>query len=133
EESCRSRIGAAMNPIDVAAFGHWTWTARPVEQIADGITRQMFTGERLMICRLSFAPGVVTSLHRHPHEQVTLVERGRVRFRVAGADREASAGDVLFFPSGIEHGATILDEPAVLVDIFSPPRLDFLPAREKDA
>jgi quercetin dioxygenase-like cupin family protein len=38
----------------------------------------------------------------------------------------ASAGDVLVFPSGIEHGATMLEEPVVLVDIFSPPREDFL-------
>ena len=122
-----------MNPTDLAAFGHWNWMARPVEQIASGITRQMFTSERLMICRLSFAPGVVTSVHSHPNEQVTFVERGRIRFHVAGRDRFAAAGDVLFFPSGIEHGATILEEPAVLVDIFSPPRLDFLPPREKDA
>jgi quercetin dioxygenase-like cupin family protein len=122
-----------VNPTDVTAFGHWNWTACPVEQIADGITRQLIPGARLMICRLSLAPGVVTAVHSHPHEQMTLVERGRVRFHVAGADRFAVAGDVLLFPSGIEHGATILDEPAVLVDIFSPPRLEFLPPGEKDA
>jgi quercetin dioxygenase-like cupin family protein len=86
-----------------------------------------------MICRLSLAPGVVTAVHSHPHEQMTLVERGQVRFHVAGADRVAVAGDVLLFPSGIEHGATILDEPAVLVDIFSPPRLDFLAPRGEGA
>lgn len=116
----------------LVAFGQWNWTACPSEQIADGIARQMLSGERLMICRLSLSPGVVTAVHSHPHEQITLVERGRVRFHVAGADRIAAAGDVLLFPSGIEHGATILDEPAVLVDIFSPPRQDFAPPRETD-
>lgn len=122
-----------MNPTDLAAFGHSNWASCPVEQVADGITRQLISGERLMICRLSLAPGVVTAVHSHPHEQMTLVERGQVRFRVAGADRVAVAGDVLLFPSGIEHGATILDEPAVLVDIFSPPRLDFLAPRGEGA
>ena len=122
-----------MNPTDLAAFGHWNWAACPVERVADGITRQLISGERLMICRLSLAPRVVTAVHSHPHEQMTLVERGRVRFHVAGADRIAVAGDVLLFPSGIEHGATILDEPAVLVDIFSPPRLDFLAPRGEGA
>ena len=122
-----------MNPTDLAAFGHSNWASCPVEQVADGITRQLISGERLMICRLSLAPSVVTAVHSHPHEQMTLVERGRVRFHVAGADRLAVAGDVLLFPSGIEHGATILDEPAVLVDIFSPPRLDFLAPRGEGA
>jgi quercetin dioxygenase-like cupin family protein len=105
------------------------WSDVPVERIAHGVSRQMLSGVRVMVCRLTFEPGVVTSVHRHSHEQMTLVERGRVRFRVDGADHVAGEGDVLVFPSGIEHGATILDEPAVLIDIFSPPREDFLPAR----
>jgi 2-deoxy-D-gluconate 3-dehydrogenase len=119
-----------MNPLGLAASGHWNWSAAPVERIAEGIERQILSGDRLMICRLSFAPRVVTPVHSHPHEQMTLIERGRVRFHVSGADRVAAPGDVLLFPSGVEHGATILDEPAVLIDIFSPPREDFLPARD---
>jgi hypothetical protein len=35
---------------------------------------------------------------------------------------------VLHFPSRCEHGATILDEEVVLIDIFTPVREDFLPA-----
>jgi quercetin dioxygenase-like cupin family protein len=111
----------------------WNWSACPVERIAQGVERQMLSGERLMICRLSFAPGVITAVHSHPHEQMTIVERGRVRFHVAGAEQVAGEGDVLLFPPGVEHGATILDEPAVLVDIFSPPREDFLAPRGADA
>jgi unsaturated pyranuronate lyase len=117
-----------MNRAHLADFGQWNWAASPAERIADGISRQIIGGERIMICRLSFAPGVVTAVHSHPHEQMTLVERGRVRFRAGGQDRLAGPGDVLLFPSGLEHGATILDEPAVLIDVFSPPREDFLPS-----
>ena len=35
------------------------WTTIPSESIAEGITRQMMWGDRMMICRLTFAPGVV--------------------------------------------------------------------------
>ncbi len=122
-----------MSHADLAAFGRWNWAACPVEPVADGITRQMIAGARVMVCRLSFAPGVVTAVHSHAHEQMTLVERGRVRFTVAGEDHVAGPGDVLLFPSGIEHGARILDEPAVLIDIFSPPREDFLPGGGRHA
>jgi quercetin dioxygenase-like cupin family protein len=103
------------------------WTSIPVEQIAEGIERQMVWGDHVMVCRLRFAPHTVTAVHSHPHEQITMVERGRVDFFVEGQRRTASAGDVLVFPSNIQHGATILDEEVVLVDIFSPLREDFLP------
>ena len=103
------------------------WTTIPARQIADGIKRQMMWGDRVMVCRLRCAPRVVTAVHSHPHEQVTLVERGRVRFTVDGTEYVASTGDVLHFRSGCQHGATMLDEEVVLIDIFSPVRADFLP------
>jgi quercetin dioxygenase-like cupin family protein len=110
-------------------FQHCDWSSIPVEQIADGIERQMIWGEQLMVCRLRIAPRVVTAIHAHPHEQITLVERGTVRFTIAGQERVSSAGDVLHFPSQCEHGATMLEEEVVLIDIFSPVREEFLPSR----
>jgi quercetin dioxygenase-like cupin family protein len=109
-------------------YQHLPWDAIPAEAIAPGIERRMIWGERLMICRLRFEPHVVTAVHSHPHEQMTIVERGRVRFTIDGTERIASTGDVLHFPPNVLHGATILDEEVVLVDIFSPVREDFLPA-----
>lgn len=105
---------------------HTDWTSVPVEQLDEGIQRQMIVGEKVMICRLRFAPNVVTPAHDHPHEQMTLVERGRVLFTIGDEQRIAKAGDVLHFPSGMWHGATMLDEEVILVDIFSPIREDFL-------
>lgn len=105
---------------------HTDWTSIPVEQLEEGIQRQMILGENLMICRLRFAPNIVTPAHDHPHEQMTLVEKGRVLFTIGSEQRIAKAGDVLHFPSGTWHGATMLDEEVILVDIFSPIREDFL-------
>ncbi|MBO0726516.1 MAG: cupin domain-containing protein [Blastocatellia bacterium] len=105
---------------------HWDWDSVPVEELGGGVSRQMIVGERLMVCRLRFAPQVVTSAHDHPHEQITLVERGRVRFIIGNEERIAQAGDVLHFPPGLWHGATMLDEEVVLIDIFTPLREDFL-------
>ena len=107
-------------------FQHRDWTSIPAERIAHGIERQMIWGDHLMVCRLRIAPRVVTAVHAHPHEQITLVERGRLRFTVGGTDRLSSAGDILHFPAHCEHGATMLDEEVVLIDIFSPVRSDFL-------
>lgn len=115
------------SPESLAPFQHRDWATLPIEQLADGIARQMVWGERVMVCRLMFQPHVVTPVHSHPHEQITIVERGRVDFTIDGQTRTAAAGDILHFPSGIPHGATMLEEEVVLIDIFSPIREEFLP------
>ena len=102
------------------------WTKIPVEDVANGIKRQMVVGENVMVCRLTFDPFVVTDVHTHPHEQMTLVIKGKVRFTIDGLTVIAAPGDVLHFPPHNEHGATMLDEEVVLIDIFSPIREDFL-------
>ena len=104
------------------------WTKVPVEQVAEGIKRQMVVGEKVMVCRFTFDPFVVTDVHTHPHEQMTLVVKGKVRFTIDGLTVIAAPGDVLHFPSHNQHGATMLDEEVVLIDIFSPIREDFLGA-----
>jgi quercetin dioxygenase-like cupin family protein len=105
---------------------HTDWSSVPVKQLEPGIERQMIVGENLMICRLRLSPNVVTPAHGHLHEQMTIIERGRVLFTIGDEQRIASAGDVLHFPPGTWHGATMLDEEVILVDIFSPIREDFL-------
>ena len=110
----------------LATAQHENWQNIPIKNIAEGIERQMIVGENLMVCRLRFAPHVDTPAHDHPHEQLTFVERGRVRFIIGDQECIAQAGDVLHFPSGCWHGATMLDEEVVLIDIFTPLREDFL-------
>jgi len=102
------------------------WNSIESESPAPGIRRQMVIGKNIMICRFTFEPFVVTPEHTHPHEQVTLVVQGKVRFTIEGTERIMSPGDVLHFPSNNRHGATMLDEEVVLIDIFSPIREDFL-------
>jgi quercetin dioxygenase-like cupin family protein len=109
---------------------HLNWSSIPIEHPAEGIERQMVVGDHMMICRFRFAPLLVTPQHAHPHEQMTIVVSGRVRFFVEGAERIALPGDVLHFPSNCRHGATMLDEAVVLIDIFTPVREDFLETRD---
>ena len=108
------------------AAQHLNWATIPVESPSEGIARQMVVGQNLMICRFRFAPFLATPEHRHPHEQTSLVISGRVRFFIEGEERICEPGDVLHFPSNCLHGATMMDEEVVLIDIFTPLREDFL-------
>jgi quercetin dioxygenase-like cupin family protein len=102
------------------------WSKIESEQTAPGITRQMVVGQNVMMVRFTFEPFLVTPQHTHPHEQMTLVAKGRVKFFINGEEHIVSAGNVLHFPPHTLHGATMMDEEVVLIDIFSPIREDFL-------
>src|SRR6185295_8012328 len=115
-------------PLSVPLIGaqHVNWSSVPVEQVAEGIERQMVVGVNLMIIRFRFAPFLVTPEHDHPHEQMSIVVSGRVRFFIEGTERIASPGDILHFPPNCWHGATMMDEEVILIDVFTPVREDFL-------
>ena len=104
----------------------WNWADVAGTVLRDGVVRQMIYGDRLMVCRLTIAAGTALAAHRHPHEQITIVESGRVRYVLGTDEREFGPGDVILLPGEFWHGATVLDEPAVLIDIFTPLREDFL-------
>lgn len=104
----------------------YRWDGVPKERVAEGLERQMIHGPRLMVCRLRFDANVETPVHTHPHEQLTLVESGRVLCTVGDEQAVVGPGTVLLLPGGVRHGATSLDEGAVLIDVFTPPREDFL-------
>lgn len=95
--------------------------------------RTMAAGERLMQMFVEFQPGAAVPEHRHHHEQISHVLRGRIRFDLAAAGPEhparsveLAAGDTLPIPGDVPHGATALDEGALLIETFTPPREDLL-------
>lgn len=102
------------------------WSRIKKDNPAPGIQRQMVVGQNVMMVRFTFEPFLVTPEHTHPHEQMTLVVQGKVKFFIEGEVKIVSPGDVLHFPPHNRHGATMLDEEVVLIDIFSPIREDFL-------
>jgi quercetin dioxygenase-like cupin family protein len=124
--SVTQQSGEAQSGVPGAVALHTDWSSIPVERPSEGIERQIVVGERVMVCRFRFAPLLVTPEHSHPHEQMSLVVSGRVRFFIEGEERIAVPGDVLHFPPDCWHGATMMEEEVVLIDIFSPVREDFL-------
>jgi quercetin dioxygenase-like cupin family protein len=122
-------IAEAAGSALIGGAQHLNWSSIPIEHPAEGIERQMVVGEQLMICRFRFAPFLATPEHTHPHEQMSMVISGRVRFFIEGEERLALPGDVLHFPSNCLHGATMMEEEVVIIDIFTPLREDFLEAR----
>jgi quercetin dioxygenase-like cupin family protein len=97
----------------------------PVEKVTDKISRRVLSGDKEMVVWWSMTAGVHAAAHQHPHEQVFWMLKGRMEFRLGHERRTCVAGDVGLIPGGVEHEAWFPEDTEV-VDIFSPPREDFL-------
>jgi quercetin dioxygenase-like cupin family protein len=72
--------------------------------------------------------GCIVPKHSHENEQLTWILEGALRFWIGEDESETidlHAGEVLHIPSNVPHKALAL-ENTLDVDIFSPPRADWL-------
>lgn len=106
---------------------HERWAEVALEQVAEGITRKVISGDRMMIAQIFLAEGVVVPMHSHDNEQISYIQEGAARFWVGEEEEEmvVRAGEVLHIPSGVPHKAEALEDTLSL-DVFSPPRQDWL-------
>jgi quercetin dioxygenase-like cupin family protein len=110
---------------------HHVWNDVPLEELSDTIRRRVITGDRMMIAHVYLKEGAVVPMHQHENEQITYILEGALRFRIQdGADGgergvTVKAGQVLHIPSNVPHEATALED-TLDVDVFSPPRADWL-------
>jgi quercetin dioxygenase-like cupin family protein len=104
------------------------WEDMPKEQLSDSLSRRLITGDRMMLAHVYINKGCIVPRHSHGNEQITYILEGALRFWL-GADGEEEvvvrAGEVLYIPSNLPHMAEALED-TLDVDIFSPPRQDWL-------
>lgn len=104
------------------------WDEMPVEQVTDLLGRRLVTGERIMLAHVYLERGCVVPRHAHENEQMTYILEGALRFWIGDAGDEeivVCAGEVLHIPCGVPHRAEALED-TLDVDVFSPPRSDWL-------
>jgi quercetin dioxygenase-like cupin family protein len=105
--------------------GYSSLASVPEERISDKISRRVVAGERGMVVWWSFKAGAHAAAHKHPHEQIFWMLKGKMEFRLGSERRVCVAVDVAVIPGGVEHEGWILEDTDV-IDVFSPPRADFL-------
>jgi quercetin dioxygenase-like cupin family protein len=104
------------------------WDDMPKEQVTDLLSRRLITGERMMLAHVYLDKGCIVPRHSHENEQITYILEGALRFWLGEDEQEqvvVRAGEVLLIPSNLPHKAEALED-TLDVDIFSPPRQDWL-------
>ena len=82
-------------------------------------------GEKTMIVEVFFEMGSEGAAHEHPHEQLSYCLEGEFEFSVGTTTHRMNPGDSILIPGGSRHGVKCLAKGRLL-DVFSPPREDFL-------
>ena len=93
--------------------------------IWDGIVARTVEGDGLTLAVVELDPAAVVAEHGHENEQLGIVLRGSVDFRVGEESRELGPGETWRIPPNVLHEVTAGPQGAVVIDVFSPPREDW--------
>ena len=100
----RGLRGRMTRPATKPQFG--SFDAVPVDEPWPGVRRTAFDTTRATVTRYEFEPGAVFPLHRHPQEQITVLEAGEAEFTVGDEVKVLHPGAWSVVPPGVEHGMT---------------------------
>src|SRR3954462_6446791 len=103
----------------------YRWDEVKRERMNPLFVRQVIHGTTMTVARIELAKGCSVPEHSHHNEQISMLEKGRMRFVLAGREIIVNAGDTLHIPAHVPHSAEALDD-SVAVDLFSPPREDWI-------
>lgn len=94
--------------------------------LGGGIKRRIISdGQELMVVEVHFQPGAEGYTHEHFQEQSSIVVSGGGMYSLDGVVYELKEGDAIHVLPNQVHGFVARnDMETVLLDIFTPPRLD---------
>lgn len=103
-------------------------TAGCRESLPGVCQRTLGYGEKTLMVEFCLQQDAALPLHQHPHEQTGYLVSGRLNLTIGNETRSMGPADGWTIPANTPHGAVALSD-AVAVEVFSPVREDYLPAR----
>jgi quercetin dioxygenase-like cupin family protein len=83
-------------------------------------------GEKTLMTEFHLKKGATIPRHSHPHEQTGYLVSGKIRLSVDSQILDCEPGDSWCIAGDAEHGVEIIKD-AVVIEVFSPVRTDYLP------
>ena len=119
-------LGSALDALSVATAAELRTSGVVITVMAAGAAEASVgsSGGTVRAC-VDLQPHAVVELHQHPHEQIVWMLKGKMEFRLGSERRVCGAGDIAVIPGGVEHEAWFPEDTEV-IDVFAPPREDFL-------
>jgi quercetin dioxygenase-like cupin family protein len=111
--------------IQYLAMQHYNWNLLEEEPLNPLLGRKMLHGGTMTVARIRLRKGAVVPTHSHANEQISMLESGALRFVISGEERVLHAGDAVVIPPDAPHMVEALED-SLAVDLFSPPREDWI-------
>jgi unsaturated pyranuronate lyase len=94
-------------------------------RVWNGVVARTIEGERLTLAVVELDADAIVPEHRHANEQLGMVLRGEVTFRLGTEVRTIGPGGSWRILANEPHAVTTGSEGAVVIDVFSPVREDW--------
>jgi quercetin dioxygenase-like cupin family protein len=115
----------------------YAWSELPTEKLNPLLSRRMINAGKITVAQLAMKKGALVPRHAHPNEQTSCVTAGRLQFWLGpnaelGEESPATvvaAGEVLAIPANMPHRVRAMED-SVAMDIFTPPREDWLSGKD---
>ncbi|MBN1152881.1 MAG: cupin domain-containing protein [Dehalococcoidia bacterium] len=103
-----------------------TYEHIPLVELAPGAMSHIVAGKNMTLSIANLKANSYFPVHtHHDMEQMMLILKGELDAILDGKLYRMTAGDIICFPAGHEHGASMIDVDCEIVDIFSPARPDY--------
>jgi quercetin dioxygenase-like cupin family protein len=93
--------------------------------IWDGVVGRIVEGERITLGVIELDPDCTIPSHAHENEQVGVLLRGSMTFRVGDETRELGPGGAWSIPANTPHEVTTGPDGAIAIEAFAPIRADW--------
>jgi len=117
QEECNKRI---IHYEDITAFN-----PHP------SVKAHIVSSEKMTAAFLTVDPSTYVPVHQHENEQIMIATDGALDLVIDGKLYPFKKGDVAIFPSNLAHGGYASDKGYSGIDIFSPPRHDWMAKLEE--
>lgn len=105
---------------------HYTVANRTPKGLFPGILMRSFWGENMTLAWTTLEPNSVTTRHQHPHEQAVVVIMGDLTIVTDEESCLIHPGEFYLIPGDAAHQVRAGAQGAMILDIFSPVREDFM-------
>jgi quercetin dioxygenase-like cupin family protein len=75
---------------------------------------RLITGEQVELGMLRFKAGEGARMHSHPHEQIFVILKGKVRVTLGDEVRELTAGKAVHVPPNVPHATEVLEDTEIV-------------------
>ena len=92
----------------------------------EGVEMRVISGDKMTMAFFHLEPGAEIPVHSHPHEQIGTVLKGSIELIIDKEKQVVKEGNAYLVRSNVVHSGRCLESPSEVLEVFSPPREDYI-------